>query len=60
MTADLFDVLGRRVRRVYDADVPEGGQIAVSIPRGTMTAGQYFLRISGKSFVATRRVVVAK
>ena len=57
--ADLFDALGRRVARVYDAAAPAGA-LALRLDVSGLAPGVYVLRVSGDTATATRTVTVAR
>jgi len=56
----LYDVLGRRVRVLFDERVREGFERVVQVQTSSLSSGPYFLRFVGESFVTTRKVVVVK
>ena len=56
---ELFDVSGRRVRKVVDAMQAPGWYDVTIEPRG-MLGGVYFCRMTAGSFSSTRRMVVVR
>lgn len=54
---DLYDILGRRVRTVYDDQVSAERPVFQQINVRDLASGTYFLRAIGEEFDATRRLV---
>jgi hypothetical protein len=57
---ELYDVLGRRVRTVYDETVPEQETQRVQIDADDLSSGHYFLRVQGDGFAETQRMTVVR
>lgn len=59
VTVTLHDVLGRRIRTLYDGRIgPQGQDLSVS--SSSLSAGMYFVRVQGSSGTRTRRITVAQ
>lgn len=58
--ADLYDVLGRRIRVLFDETIPSFRRQTVTADVSSLSSGIYFLRIRGTSDARTERVVVAR
>jgi len=58
--ADLYDVLGRRVARVFLGWVESGTTQTITISSGGLAPGVYFLRVASRRFETTRRLMVIK
>ncbi|PSQ78331.1 MAG: lysyl endopeptidase [Bacteroidetes bacterium QH_7_62_13] len=56
----LYDLLGRRVRVLFEDRVSEGFEQTVRYDVRGLSSGPYFLRFSGESFTKTRRVMIVK
>ena len=56
----LYDVLGRRVATILDAEIPAQETRDVPIDAGRLASGLYFLRIEGDDFATTERMTVVK
>lgn len=56
----LYDLLGRRIRVVFEDHVEEGFERSVRFQTNSLSSGTYFLRFIGQSFAATRKVVVVQ
>ncbi|MFB6273215.1 MAG: T9SS type A sorting domain-containing protein, partial [Salinibacter sp.] len=56
----LYDVLGRRVRTLYDASLTPGRRHTLRINVGDLSSGLYLLRADGEQFQRTRRVTVVR
>jgi len=56
----LYDVLGRRVATILDAEVPAQETRDVQIDARRLASGLYFLRIEGDDFTTTERMTVVK
>lgn len=59
-TADLYDVLGRRIARLYQGRLDAGGQQKIVIRGAGLPSGVYFCRVEGEDFTATRKVVLVR
>ena len=60
VTAELFDVAGRRVASVFDGAVGSGQSVSLEVRRGDLPAGVYLVRVTGERFEASRRVVLTR
>ena len=60
VTAELFDVAGRRVAQVFDGAVGLGQTVALEVRRGDLPAGVYLVRVAGERFQASRRLVLTR
>lgn len=56
----LYDVLGRRVATILDAEIPAQETKDVPIDARRLASGLYFLRIEGEGFTTTERMTVVK
>ena len=56
----LYDTLGRAVGQPLDADVPALEAQRIALPNANLAAGTYFVRVRGRDFVLTRRLVVVR
>ena len=57
---DLYDVLGRQVRVLYEG-TPQAGQMhTVPIDGSDLPSGMYLVRVAGQSFVKTQTVTLLK
>ena len=52
--AEVFDLLGRRVRLLFDGRVPAGAAHVLALDGRGLPAGPYLVRIAGETFSATR------
>lgn len=57
VTAALFNVLGQRVRTLFDRTVPANSKQTIVIDGDGLPAGLYVYRVSGRDFRTTGRVV---
>ena len=57
---DVYDVLGRRVRSVFDGTVPAGARRTLQVEGATLSSGVYLVRVAGDRFAQTRRWVVSE
>lgn len=57
VTIELFDILGRNVGRLIDRQMSANQTYSITLDRGELASGTYFVRISGDSFVETRPIV---
>ena len=55
----LYDVLGRRIARLYDGLVAAATPLALTVEVTSLPAGTYLARADGESFSATTRLTVA-
>lgn len=54
----LYDLLGRRVRLLFEDQVPEGFEQTLQYDVNDLASGTYFLHFSGESFTKTRQIMV--
>ncbi len=57
---DAVDVRGRVVRTVFDEVLPGGQRRELQFEADGLASGVYVLRVTGESFVTTRRVAVVR
>lgn len=57
---DVYDLLGRRVASVLDADLTAGKQHPITLDASRLSSGVYFLRVIGETFATTQRVTVVR
>jgi hypothetical protein len=62
VTVAIYDVLGRRVATLHAGPLPaqELRRLRLDAPATGLTSGQYFLRVTGEQFAATRRMTVVR
>jgi len=53
----IYDVLGRRVRTVYDGYLAPEHPLLLQIDASDLASGVYFIRVDGDHFATTRRMV---
>jgi hypothetical protein len=58
--ATLHDILGRQVREVFDGRVPANRMTAIRLDASGLSSGTYMLRVHGRTFSASERVVVVR
>lgn len=60
VTASLYDVMGRRVRVLHDG--PLAGQTThrLAVEASGLPSGIYFVRVTGETFAASRKLVVVR
>ncbi|PEN13304.1 hypothetical protein CRI94_11745 [Longibacter salinarum] len=56
----LYDLLGRKVQTLYDDTMTPGRGHDLAIDAQSLPSGTYFLRATGETFSATRRVTVVR
>lgn len=56
----IYDLLGRRIRVLFDRRVEEGFQQIVQFDTSQLASGPYFLRFVGETFATTRKIVVVR
>lgn len=56
----LYDVMGRRVRTVYDGEATAARPVRLTVSTGDLAPGMYFLRASGEAFSAVRKISVVQ
>ncbi|WP_258096013.1 choice-of-anchor Q domain-containing protein [Salinibacter sp. 10B] len=57
---EMYDVLGRQVRRVKEERVPGEEPQRIRIETRGLASGTYFLRVKGETFRKTRRMTVVR
>jgi hypothetical protein len=55
---ELYDVLGRQIRTIHHGRLPGQQTKRLRINSQSLSSGQYFIRVTGESFVETRRLTV--
>ena len=60
VTAEAFDLLGRRVATLFDGDVAPGAPQPLAFDGADLPAGVYVLRVRGEAFAHTQRVVLTR
>lgn len=60
VTVRLYDVLGRQLRILFDQRLSPNRTRTLRLQTGSIPSGQYFLRIRGENFKATRRLTIVK
>lgn len=58
--AELYDLLGRRVRVVFDGELAANRTHRIVIGRQRLASGLYLVRLVGERFTATRRLTVVR
>lgn len=54
---NVYDALGRHVRTLYDKYLAPERPLLLEVDASELASGVYFLRVDGKHFTATRRMV---
>ncbi|MEX0600602.1 MAG: T9SS type A sorting domain-containing protein, partial [Rhodothermales bacterium] len=57
---ELYDMLGRRLRVLYDGSVSEGALHTITVDGAGLASGIYLLRATGRSFSVTRTVTFVR
>ena len=57
---DLYDMLGRRVKVLYEGQPPAGQMHTVRIDGSTLPSGLYVVYMLGKTFAGTQQVMLLK
>ena len=60
VTAEVLDVLGRRVALVHEGTVPALSRQTLTVDAGALASGAYVLVVRGEGFVASRRITVTR
>jgi hypothetical protein len=55
--AELYNVLGQRVRVVHDGRVAANDPVTWTLDGAKLPSGVYFVRVEGDTFSATRKFV---
>jgi hypothetical protein len=58
--AELFNVLGQRVATLHDGRVNASEPLAIRVRDAGLSSGVYFVRVTGDTFTATRRLSVVR
>jgi hypothetical protein len=59
VTLEVYDLLGRRVRTIIDADLPPGKHNA-TVAGGSLPAGLYVYRLNGRHFSESRSMLLVR
>jgi len=59
-TVALYNVLGQKVRTLFDRSVMPGRTYEVPVPATSLPSGTYFLQIQAPSGTKTRQVTIVK
>ncbi|CAM3246623.1 T9SS type A sorting domain-containing protein [Rhodothermus bifroesti] len=57
---ELFNLLGQRLRLLYDGWLPGGEPRSFHIEAGDLPSGVYLYRVQGTTFTVTRRVLLIR
>jgi hypothetical protein len=60
VSVDIYDVLGRRVARVFDTKVEAQQVQQIRIPTDRWASGAYFVRVEGADFREVRRLTIVR
>ena len=60
VTAELFDVAGRRVAAVFDGVATPGEPVVMTVERGSLPSAVYVVRVVGERFQTSRRLVLTR
>jgi hypothetical protein len=60
VTAELFDVSGRKVATLMRGEAVENEQLVVTVDGALLPSGIYMVRFTGENFVANRKIVLLK
>lgn len=60
VSVGVYNVLGQRVRLLYEGTVAADQPQHFTLHAGTLPSGLYLYRVQGETFVATRRVVLVR
>ena len=60
VTAELYDLLGRRVQVVYDGPVKPASPLLLTVDGEQLPSGVYFLRVRGEQFETTQRISIVR
>jgi hypothetical protein len=58
--AELFDIMGRRLRTLHRGTAAQGAVIRTSVDTGDLASGTYFLRITGAGLAETVKLSVVR
>jgi len=56
----LYNILGQRVKRLYDREATTGKRYSVDVVAGDLSSGTYFARLRAPSGTKTQRIVVVR
>jgi len=56
----LYDVLGRRVRLLYEGIPADGGELVLTLQGKSLPDGLYFIRVTGAGTHAIRAVMLVR
>ncbi len=59
VSVNLYDILGRKVRRLHSGFL-QSGEKMINWDNHGLPAGCYFVRISGENFAATKQITIIK
>ena len=59
-TMILYNVLGQRVKRLYDREAAPGTRYSVDVRADDLSSGTYFARLQTTTGTRTQRIVVVK
>ena len=60
VTATVVDALGRTVQTVFEGSLGAGASQDLTVDTSGLAPGLYIVRVTGETFTATRRLVVAR
>ena len=60
VTVMLFNALGQRVRTLFDGTLPASESRSIRVEGEALTSGLYFVRMTGRSFSATKTLTFVK
>ena len=60
VTAELYDLLGRRVQVLHDGPMQPSTPLALTVDAERLPSGVYFLRVRGNGFQSTQRISVVR
>jgi hypothetical protein len=60
VTVEVYDVLGRRVARLFDGAVAASQTEALAFSASGLGSGLYVVRVTGETFRATRRLTLVR
>jgi len=58
VTVEIYDVLGRRVKRVMHKGIEPQTTHRIPVNGRELASGLYFLRVRGESFTITRKMQI--
>ncbi|GAF97616.1 unnamed protein product, partial [marine sediment metagenome] len=59
VSVNLYDILGRKVEKLYSGFL-QSGETIISWDNRGLSTGCYFVRISGEDFAATKQITIIK